>query len=430
MENLLIKGPVRLLGTISIDGSKNAALPLLAASILVEQSLVLSNIPHLKDVTSMLELLGYLGVRFTVDESMNLEICSKNMSRYKVPYELMKTMRASILVMGPLLARFGKAQISMPGGCAIGSRPVDLHFKALEKMGVFIEMSDGYVNLSAPEGLKGADITFETVTVTGTENIIMAAVLARGTTTLKNVAKEPEVLDLIQCLTSMGAKIHGEGTDKLVIEGVKSLVGRQYKIIPDRIEAATFLIAATMTQGRVRLNNVIPGHLEAVIEKLIEAGASIEIGEDWILLEMQGRPKAVDVVTGVYPEFATDVQAQWVALNAIAKGSATVEETVFESRFMHVEELKRLGANLEVVGSKVLSKGSETLSAAPMMATDLRASASLVLAGLVARGQTTIESIFHIDRGYAFIEEKLSRLGVDVSRVQVRSCANPKDKVT
>jgi UDP-N-acetylglucosamine 1-carboxyvinyltransferase len=420
MDKLLIEGGKPLAGTISISGAKNAALPIMAAALLADGPLTISNIPHLQDVTTTMELLGRLGVGLMMHEHMSVELDSSSIHEFCAPYDLVKTMRASILVLGPLLTRFGRADVSLPGGCAIGTRPVDLHLNALTAMGADIEVSGGYIRARADK-LRGAVIVMDMVTVTGTENIMMAATLARGTTVIENAAREPEVTDLANCLNAMGARITGAGTDKIVIEGVDSLHGTSYSILPDRIETGTFLVAAAITGGRVRLKKTRPDLLDAVLAKLREAGARIETGEDWIELDMAGRrPRAVDVRTAPYPAFPTDMQAQFTALNAVAEGAGTITETVFENRFMHVPELQRMGADLRLEGNTVFSRGVERLTGAPVMATDLRASASLVLAGLVAEGTTVVDRIYHIDRGYECIEEKLSQLGADIRRIPGR----------
>ncbi|MDX9740296.1 MAG: UDP-N-acetylglucosamine 1-carboxyvinyltransferase [Gammaproteobacteria bacterium] len=420
MDRLLIQGGKPLAGTISISGAKNAALPIMAATLLADGPVTISNVPHLQDVTTTMELLGRLGVGLMMHEHMSVELDSATIHEFCAPYDLVKTMRASILVLGPLLARFGRADVSLPGGCAIGTRPVDLHIHALAAMGADIEVSGGYIRARANR-LHGAAIVMDMITVTGTENIMMAATLARGTTVIENAAREPEVTDLANCLNAMGARISGAGTDKIVIEGVDSLHGTSYSILPDRIETGTFLVAAAITGGRVRLKKTRPDLLDAVLAKLREAGARIETGEDWIELDMAGgRPRAVDVRTAPYPAFPTDMQAQFTALNAVAEGAGTITETVFENRFMHVPELQRMGADLRLEGNTVFSRGVERLTGAPVMATDLRASASLVLAGLVADGTTVVDRIYHIDRGYECIEEKLSQLGADIRRVPGR----------
>lgn len=417
MDKLIIKGGIALDGSITISGAKNAALPIMAAALLADEPVTISNVPHLHDITTTMELLGRMGVNLVVDETMGVEIDAAGINDFSAPYDLVKTMRASILVLGPLLARFGQADVSMPGGCAIGTRPVDLHIAALEAMGASIEVKGGYIQARASR-LKGARLFMDLVTVTGTENIMMAATLALGTTVIENAAREPEVVDLANCLNMMGAKVSGAGTDMIVIEGVERLSGTAYTILPDRIEAGTYLVAAAITGGKIRLRKVRPDTLDSVLAKLREAGADIETGDNWIALDMHGRrPRAVDVRTAPYPAFPTDMQAQFAALNAVAEGSGTITETVFENRFMHVPELQRMGADLRLEGNTIFSRGTERLTGAPVMATDLRASASLVLAGLVGEGRTIVDRIYHIDRGYECIEEKLSQLGADIRRV-------------
>jgi len=417
MDKLIVEGGIPLKGDIRISGAKNAALPVLIASLLTDEPLVIGNIPHLHDITTTLELLGRLGVQVEMDEKMAICADARNVDQLCAPYDLVKTMRASILVLGPLLARFGHAEVSLPGGCAIGSRPVNLHIKGLEAMGAEITIDEGYIKASAGR-LKGAKVFMDMISVTGTENLMMAATLADGTTVIENAAKEPEVVDLAVCLNAMGARIHGAGTGTMTIEGVERLHGHSHRVIPDRIETGTFLVAAAVTRGSVRLRNTDPGTLDAVIEKIRAAGAQVDIGNGEIWLDMHGRrPSAVDVRTAPYPAFPTDMQAQFVTLNAIARGAGTVTETVFENRFMHVHELQRMGANIDMNGSVVVVRGVEALRGAPVMATDLRASASLVLAGLVAEGETVIDRIYHIDRGYECIEEKLAQLGARIRRV-------------
>lgn len=417
MDRLHITGGQRLDGEIRISGAKNAALPILAASLLADGATTIRNVPHLQDITTTMELLGRMGVELTVAEKMCIEVNSGVIKSFDAPYELVKTMRASILVLGPLLARFGRARVSMPGGCAIGSRPVNLHIQGLQAMGADIEVSGGYINASAKR-LKGCHLLMDTITVTGTENLMMAATLADGTTVIENAAREPEVVDLAACLNQMGAKIAGAGTGTIEIQGVERLSGTEYSVLPDRIETGTYLVAAAITGGRVKLKDTRPELLEAVLSKLREAGAQITEGEDWIQLDMQGRkPAAVDIHTSPYPAFPTDMQAQFTALNAMAQGTATVSETVFENRFMHVSELQRMGAKIRLEGNTAIVTGREKLTGAPVMATDLRASASLVLAGLVAEGDTTVDRIYHIDRGYECIEEKLAQLGAQIRRV-------------
>ena len=417
MDKLIITGGTRLDGSVRIAGAKNAALPIIAAALLADQPVMIRNVPHLHDVTTTLELLGRMGVDFVVDEKLNIEINAQTIKNFYVPYELVKTMRSSILVLGPLLARFGEAEVSLPGGCAIGSRPVDLHIKGLEAMGAEITVENGYIKAKASR-LKGARLVMDIVTVTGTENLMMAATLADGTTVIENAAREPEVLDLAQCLNSMGAKVSGAGSDTITIEGVEKLHGTTYDVLPDRIETGTYLVAAAITGGRIMVKDTRPNILDAVIAKLREAGARIEIGEDWISLDMEGRrPKAVSIHTAPYPAFPTDMQAQFTALNIVAEGAGTITETVFENRFMHVSEMQRMGAEIRLEGNTAFSNGKEKLTGAPVMATDLRASASLVLAGLVAEGDTIVDRIYHIDRGYDCIEEKLAGLGATIRRI-------------
>ncbi|MHB9101330.1 MAG: UDP-N-acetylglucosamine 1-carboxyvinyltransferase [Sulfuricella sp.] len=416
MDKLVIQGGIPLFGEIRISGAKNAALPILCAALLTEEPLHIGNVPHLRDVTTMLELLNQMGAEVSVNDRMGVEIAARKLHNLVAPYELVKTMRAAILVLGPMLARCGQARVSLPGGCAIGSRPVDLHIKGLQAMGAEIEIEHGYI-LARAERLKGARIFMDTVTVTGTENLMMAATLAEGETVLENAAREPEVVDLANCLIAMGAKIEGAGSDVITVHGVDRLHGADYRVMPDRIEAGTFLVAAAATSGKVLLKDVRPDILDAVLEKLREAGARIECSADTISLEMAGPLKSVNVRTAPYPAFPTDMQAQFMALNAVANGAATVTETIFENRFMHVQELQRLGANIETEGNTAVVRGVATLSGATVMATDLRASASLVVAGLIAQGETSVERIYHIDRGYECIEEKLSQLGARIKRV-------------
>lgn len=417
MDKLIVSGGNPLRGEIRISGAKNAALPVLVASLLTDQPVRIGNVPHLQDITTTMELLGRMGVRLVVDEKMVIEADAHQVSSVCAPYELVKTMRASILVLGPLLARFGEAEVSLPGGCAIGSRPVNLHIKGLQAMGAEVTLDGGYIRARAKK-LKGTRLFMDMVSVTGTENIMMAATLAEGTTVIENAAREPEVIDLAQCLVGMGAKIGGIGTDVITIEGVPRLYGVTHEVIPDRIETGTYLVAGAMTRGNVRLRHVNPEIVTEVLDKLREAGATIQTGPDWIQLDMRGaRPKAVSVRTAPYPAFPTDMQAQFVALNSIATGSATVTETVFENRFMHVQELQRMGADIEMQGNSALVRGVEKLRGAPVMATDLRASASLALAGLVAESETVVDRIYHIDRGYECIEEKLAQLGARIRRV-------------
>ena len=417
MNKLLIKGGKPLDGSVRISGAKNAVLPILAATLLAEGVAVVENVPHLHDVTTTIELLGCMGVTVVIDEKLSIEVDSSTIENYVAPYHLVKTMRSSILVLGPLLARFGEAEVSLPGGCAIGSRPVNLHIKGLQDMGADIEVRNGYIHAKA-DRLKGAHLNLDIVTVTGTENLMMAAVLADGTTIIENAAREPEVVDLANFLIAMGARISGAGTDTLTIEGVEKLTGTRYRVLPDRIETGTYLVAAAITGGRVMVKDTDPTLLDAVLVKLRDAGATINIGDDWIELDMKGKkPKAVSLRTAPYPAFPTDMQAQFVALNAVAEGTSTVVETVFENRFMHVQELERMGADIEVEGNTAIVRGRDGLTGAPVMATDLRASASLILAGLVADGETEVQRIYHIDRGYEIIEEKLSLLGANIRRI-------------
>ena len=417
MDKLQVTGGRRLDGEVRISGAKNSALPILAAALLSDEPVRVANVPHLHDVTTMIRLLGQLGAGVTVHEGMEVEIDPRSVSQFVAPYDLVKTMRASILVLGPLVARHGRADVSLPGGCAIGARPVNLHVEGLKRLGAEIEIEGGYIRARAGR-LHGARIVLDTVTVTGTENLMMAACLARGRTIIENAAREPEVVDLAGFLTAMGAKISGAGTDTLVIEGVERLHGCRYGVLPDRIEAGTYLVAGAITGGRVRACAVRPEHLDAVIAKLREAGATVTVGADWVEADMGGRrPRAVDVRTAPYPAFPTDMQAQFAALDAVAEGVGTVIETIFENRYMHMLELRRLGADIRIEGHTAVIHGVEALSGAPVMATDLRASASLVLAGLVASGMTEIQRIYHIDRGYERIEEKLRLLGADIKRI-------------
>lgn len=418
MDKLLIKGGQALCGEIRISGAKNAALPIIAATLLADAPVTLTNLPHLHDITTMISLIRRMGVEVMLGDRMMVEVDATTIQSYCAPYDLVRTMRASILVLGPLLAHFGEAEVSLPGGCAIGSRPVDLHIRGLEAMGAQIEVVDGYIRAKVDGRLKGASIFFDTVTVGGTENLLMAATLADGKTVLNNAAREPEIVDLAECLIKMGAKITGHGTSTIEIEGVPSLHGCSYRIMPDRIETGTYLVAAAATQGKIKLKDTDGKLLEAALLKLEEAGAVIECGKDWITLDMQGRrPKAVSLKTTPYPGFPTDMQAQFVALNCIAEGTGSVIETVFENRFMHVHELQRMGANIQIEGNTAIVHGVDHLSAAPIMATDLRASASLVIAALVARGETVIDRIYHIDRGYECIEEKLRAVGASIQRL-------------
>ena len=417
MDKLIIQGGIPLAGEIRISGAKNAALPILAATLLADGPVTVGNVPHLHDITTTMELLGRMGLQLMVDEHMNIEVDSSTIKDFFAPYEVVKTMRASILVLGPLLTRFGKADVSLPGGCAIGSRPVNLHLQGLAAMGAELSVDGGYIKAKA-KCLRGVDLVMDMVTVTGTENLMMAATLADGVTTIRNAAREPEVVDLAQCLKRMGAQIEGAGSDTITIEGVKRLSGAEYQILPDRIETGTYLIAAAMTGGRVKLKDTRPNLLESVLAKLDEAGADVRVGEDWIELDMKGnRLRAVNIHTSPYPGFPTDMQAQFTALNCIADGTGTITESVFENRFMHVLELQRMGAEVKLEGNTAITTGVERLKSAPLMATDLRASASLVLAGLVAEGETEVDRIYHIDRGYETIEEKLTNLGAQIKRV-------------
>ena len=417
MSKLIITGGETLRGEVRACGAKNAVLPILAATLLADGPVTIGNVPHLQDVTTTMELLGRLGAQLVVDEKLNIEVDPRCITSHTAPYELVRQMRASILVLGPLLARFGEAEVSLPGGCAIGSRPVNLHIKGLAAMGADIRVEEGYIRARCPR-MKGARIVLDLVTVTGTENLMMAAALAQGTTILENAAREPEVVDLANCLNAMGAQVHGAGTDTLVIDGVDRLHGGQYRVLPDRIETGTYLAAAAITGGCVRVKDTRPDTLEAVLVKFEEAGAVITTGPDWIELDMQGRrPKAVHIRTAPYPAFPTDMQAQFCALNAVAEGVGTITETVFENRFMHINELSRMGAQFQLEGNTVISTGVARLTAAPIMATDLRASASLVLAALVGKGDTVVDRVYHIDRGYDCIEEKLGSLGALIRRV-------------
>ena len=419
MDKLIIQGGGPLSGELRISGAKNAALPILAATLLAENPVIVGNVPHLHDITTTMSLLGQMGLTLSVDEKMRVEVDTSTISSYKAPYELVKTMRASIIVLGPLLARFGKAEVSLPGGCAIGSRPVDIHLKGLEAMGAEIHVENGYIHASC-DRLKGTRLVLDTVTVTGTENLMMAATLAEGTTVIENAAREPEVNDLANFLNKLGAKISGIGTDTLVIEGVTALANKNlsYNIMPDRIEAGTYLVASAVTGGKVKVKDVDPSTLDMVLSKLEEAGAEITLGEDWIELDMKGqRAKAVSFNTAPYPAFPTDMQAQFMVLNVLAEGTSVIKETIFENRFMHVHELQRLGANITLEGNTAICVGKETLEGATVMATDLRASASLVIAGLVSKGETIVERIYHIDRGYECIEEKMALLGGKIRRV-------------
>ncbi len=417
MAKIHITGGETLNGEVQISGAKNAVLPILAAGLLADGPMEIGNVPHLHDVTTTMELLGQMGVDLAIDDRMRIHIDSRRADKFFAPYELVKTMRASILVLGPLVARFGQAEVSLPGGCAIGSRPVNLHIKGLQALGAEVTVEGGYIRAKAGR-LKGARIVMDMVTVTGTENIMMAACLARGTTVIENAAQEPEVVDLANCLNAMGAKISGAGSTTMVIDGVDRLDGCYYEVLPDRIETGTFLVGGAMTGGRVVAKKTRADTLDAVLAKLEEAGAHINTTEDSIELDMRGkRPKAVDLITAPYPAFPTDMQAQFMALNSVAEGVGVITETIFENRFMHVQELQRLGADIRVEGNTAIVRGVNTMSGAPIMATDLRASASLVLAGLVAAGETTVDRVYHIDRGYENIEEKLGGLGAKIRRL-------------
>ena len=422
MDKLLIRGGNPLTGTVTISGSKNSALPILAASILSEESLRIANVPHLNDVTTMIELLGTIGLDVTVEENMTIEVRTRDIVNLRAPYDLVKTMRASFLVLGPLLAVHGHAEVSLPGGCAIGPRPVDQHLKGLSALGADIRVEEGYVVADAKKGLTGTKIDMDVKTVGGTQNLMMAATLARGETTIHNAACEPEVTELAACLVAMGARIEGAGTDTLTIEGVSSLQGGEFRIMPDRVETGTYLIAAAATHGHLLLRNTRPGHIAAVTKKLQESGVSITMGDDWIRVDAGAHDlTAVDICTEPYPGFPTDMQAQYVALNAISKGTSRITETIFENRFMHVHELARLGADISFDGkTTAVVKGVTGLRGAPVMATDLRASFSLVIGGLVADGETVVDRIYHIDRGYECIEEKLQSIGADVRRLSSR----------
>ena len=417
MDKLEITGGARLDGEVIVSGAKNAALPVLAATLLADGPVVLSNVPHLNDVTTTVKLLRRMGVDVLFHEGVKLEIDSRSIAEFVAPYELVKTMRASILVLGPLVGRYGRADVSLPGGCAIGARPVDLHVSGLRALGAEIELENGYIRARAKR-LKGARLVLDTVTVTGTENLLMAAVCAQGESVIENAAREPEVVDLANFLIAMGARIEGAGTDTLHVQGVDTLAGTSFEVMPDRIETGTYLIAGAITGGRVRVKKTRPEHLDAVLQKLAEAGAEIATGPDWIEIDMQGRrPRAVDIKTAPYPGFPTDMQAQFCALDSIAEGTAAITETIFENRFQHALELQRLGAHLTIQGNTVLARGVASLTGAEVMATDLRASASLVLAGLAAKGKTVVDRIYHIDRGYECLEEKLAQLGGEIRRL-------------
>ncbi|MBA12049.1 MAG: UDP-N-acetylglucosamine 1-carboxyvinyltransferase [Gammaproteobacteria bacterium] len=418
MDKLLIRGGSKLFGEIYASGAKNSALPILAASLLADTPLRVGNLPHLNDVTTMLELLGSMGVDVMLSDEMEVQVDTSNIKNLNARYELVKTMRASILVLGPLLAKFQRATVALPGGCAIGSRPVNLHIDAMRAMGAEISIEDGNIKARVEGRLRGAKIIFEPVSVTATENVIMAASLADGTTIIQNAAREPEVLDLANCLIKMGAKIEGAGTDQIIIQGVENLNGATFSVMPDRVEVGTYLTAAAMTGGKVKIKEAKPEYISSVISKLEQTGATISLGEDWVQIEMNNeKPEAISLTTGPYPSFPTDMQAQFVSLNAIAKGNSTVTETVFENRFMHVQEIARMGGRISLKGNTAVIEGIWSLKGAPVMATDLRASASLVLAGLVANGSTIIDRIYHIDRGYERIEEKLKILGADIERI-------------
>jgi UDP-N-acetylglucosamine 1-carboxyvinyltransferase len=417
MDKLQIRGGIPLTGEVRISGAKNAALPILAATLLADGTTSIGNVPHLRDVTTMIELLGRMGVSVTINDKMRVEVDASTIRECVAPYELVRTMRASIVVLGPLLARFGHADVSLPGGCAIGARPVNIHVAGLQAMGAEIHIENGYIRARA-DRLKGARLVLDTVTVTGTENLMMAAALADGQTLIENAAREPEVVDLADFLNAMGAQIRGAGTDRIVVDGVERLSGASYDVLPDRIESGTYLVAGAITSGHVKIKGTRPEHLDAVLSKLQEAGAAIQTGDTWIELDMRGRrPRAVDIRTAPYPAFPTDMQAQFAALNTVSQGVSTVIETIFENRFMHMLEMRRLGADVRIEGNTAVIHGVEKLTAAPVMATDLRASASLVLAGLVAEGATDVLRIYHIDRGYECIEEKLAQLGAQIKRM-------------
>lgn len=417
MDKLLIESSPPLSGEVCISGAKNAVLPILAATLLGSSTSSLSNVPHLNDVTTTMSLLARMGCQITMGDNMRVDVDPSSINDYTAAYELVRTMRASILVLGPLVARYGQAEVSLPGGCAIGARPVNLHIEGLRALGAEISIDGGYIRARAGR-LQGARIAFDMVTVTGTENLLMAATLARGTTVLENAAREPEVIDLANYLTAMGAKISGAGTSTITIEGVDELQGCEYSVVPDRIETGTFLVGAAVTRGKIRCRNTVPGILTSVLDKLRECGAEITTGEDWIELDMHGqRPRSVSITTAPYPDFPTDMQAQFCVLNALAEGTGKITETVFENRFMHINELQRMGADMTIEGNSVTIRGVERLRGAPVMATDLRASASLILAALMADGETTVRRVYHIDRGYERIEEKFHQLGAEIRRV-------------
>ena len=417
MDRLVIEGGAALSGEVAVSGAKNATLPIFTAALLTDEPLIVANVPHLRDVTTMLNLLAQMGVAVSMDEKGGVHLSARGINNPVAPYDLVKTMRASVLVLGALAARCGEARVSLPGGCAIGLRPVDQHIKGLQALGAEVSIEHGYIAVRAKR-LRGARICLDLVTVTGTENIMMAATLAEGTTVIENAAREPEVVDLADCLNAMGARVRGAGTDVISIEGVARLHGARYRVMPDRIETGTFLAAAAATGGDIRLTGARPGILDAVLEKLREGGAHVASGEDWITLQTNGTLDAVSLCTAPYPAFPTDMQAQFMALNSVARGTSRVTETIFENRFMHVQELRRLGADIEVEGNTAVVKGVPRLTGAVVMATDLRASASLVVAGLVASGTTTVDRVYHLDRGYERIEEKLSRVGARIKRVR------------
>jgi UDP-N-acetylglucosamine 1-carboxyvinyltransferase len=418
MDKLVIQGGAQLEGEIWISGSKNAALPILFATLLTDEKVTLSNLPHLQDITTTIALLGALGVTISIDDSMQITVESGSLDALTAPYDLVKTMRASILVLGPLLAKHGEANVSFPGGCAIGSRPVDLHLKGLESMGAQIEVDQGYIRAHSNGRLKGANILMDMVSVGATENLMMAAALAEGTTVIQNAAREPEIVDLAKCMNMLGAKVEGYGTNTLTIHGVEKMTGGKYSIMPDRIETGTFLAAAAATGGKIKATKADPASLEAVLLKLKETGAEITQGDDWIQLDMKGeRPKAINLKTAPYPGFPTDMQAQLSVVNAVAEGTGRITETIFENRHMQVQELNRMGANIAVEGNTAVVTGVDQLNGAPVMASDLRASAALVIAGMVASGETSVDRIYHIDRGYECIEEKLSQVGARIRRV-------------
>ncbi len=417
MDRLLIESSPPLTGEVRISGAKNAVLPILAGTLLGSSASSLSNVPHLNDVTTTMSLLARMGCQITMGDNMRVDVDPSGINNFTAAYELVRTMRASILVLGPLVARYGQAEVSLPGGCAIGARPVNLHIEGLQAMGAQISIEGGYIKARA-DRLHGARIAFDTVTVTGTENLLMAATLAKGTTVLENAAREPEIGDLANYLMGMGAKIDGIGTSTLTIEGVDELHGCEHSVVPDRIETGTFLVGAAVTRGKIRVCNTVPGNLTVVLDKLRECGAVVTTGDDWIELDMQGqRPRSVSITTAPYPDFPTDMQAQFCVLNALADGTAKVIETVFENRFMHINELQRMGADMHVDGNAVMIRGVERLRGAPVMATDLRASASLILAALMADGETSVHRVYHIDRGYERIEEKFAQLGAEIRRV-------------